>query len=662
MKRRFLVLFLVTSAIAVLSACNGIDKLPGTSGSGGGAISVQFTQPPPTPTIAGQAVGLVANAVNDSKNGGVSWSCTPVGACGTFNPATTGFDVGTQYIPPVAPPNGPITNNLAYSVTITATSVSDSSQSVSTTVNIAQQYSFIMAGYASFGMVGSVTLDGNGNVVSGVTDYSANGSDGNFPIIGTYTLDATTGFGTMTWTIVGCCSQTNALTATSNSHLTVAEVDQFSGLTFGGTGSMDLQSPPFSASQISGGYSFTLAGYDGAQGFNGSWGGIFTADGVGAIPSGTFDTSLGGGPSGYSTTSFTGTFSAPDTNGRGILDLTNGASYVYYIATPEVLRLTTVNDSVNSHTVQTAGNTGSAYGQGSQATGASNAALTGNFVFGDAGFFSDNNGGEQSAAAGQFHANGSGLIDTGVMDINAFGAASTISFAGSTYSFASGPRGTLTGPAGQVYNVYLTDPNLNLLDPNNTTGTGGALLLEADAGDTVGMIVPQTDTGGTINGGYAFVLSDQANPPNADGGFESQFTAPSSSGAGTFSGQGGYQGESSNSLVPIIGPLTGTFAADGANPGRFTGTVTTTPPLWAGAIGGTSPGTSNVTFYLANGSQGFAVETDSVAPASGVLEAQTGLATASQKRKRAQQAHSSNSTTMPVKRVTQQPEVSRRSR
>lgn len=659
--RRILLLSLVALPLAILPGCgNGIDPLPGTTSSGG-SITVQFTQPPPTPTIAAQPVSLVANVLNDTKSGGVTWSCVPVGACGTFSPTTTAYSVGTQYMPPVAPANAPLTDNLAYSVTITATSVTDTSQSVSTTVNIAQQYSFVMSGYAAYGMVGSVTLDGNGNVVGGETDYSTNGNFANFPVTGTYTLDAATGFGTMSWSIRGCCSQTNALTATSNSHLTMTEVDQFAGLTFGGSGSMDLQAGPFSAAQVAGGYSFTLSGYDGGQGFNGSWGGIFTADGVGAISAGTFDTSLGGGASGFSTTPFTGAFTAPDANGRGILDLTNGASYVYYITTPEVLRLTAVNDNTNAHTVQTAGNTGTAFGQGSLATGATDAALTGSFVFEDAGFSTDNNGGEQSAAAGQFTTDGDGNVKAGIMDFNAFGTVSTLSLAGSTYSFASGPRGTLTGPAGQMYVVYLTDPNLNLLDPNNPTGAGGALLLEADAGDSIGVVIPQTDSGATIAGGYAFVLSDQANPPNADGGFDGQITA--TSGSGTFSGQGAYQGESSNSLIPIIGPFTGTFTADGANPGRFTGTVTTTPALWSGTIGGTTPATENVSYYMANGLQGFVVETDSVAPASGVLEGQTGIQTSGQKRRRTPlKTATSNASIRPDNNTTQHPEILRRSR
>lgn len=654
MKHRILAFCFLVLVTAWLDGCgNGIDKLPGTSS---GAITVQFAQAPPTPTIAGQPIGLAANVLNDSKNQGVTWSCTPANACGTFNPATTGYQITTIYTPPVAPPNSPVTTNLAYPVTITATSVSDSSQSVSTTMNIAQQYAFVMAGYAAYGMVGSVTLDGNGGV-TGETDYSTNGNFASFPITGTYSVDATTGFGTMSWNIVGCCSQTNALTATSNSHLTMAEVDQFAGLTFGAAGNMDLQTAPYSSAQVSGGYSFTLSGYDGAQGFNGSWGGIFTADGVGTISGGVFDTSLGGGASGYSSTTFTGRFTAPDANGRGIMDLSNGASYVYYIVTPEVLRLTAVNDSTNSHTVQTAGNTGTAYGQGSLATSATNAALTGNFIFSDVGFTSDNNGGEQGAAAGQFSTDGQGNITSGIADINAFGTVSTVSLAGSTYSISGSPRGTLTAASGQAYNVYLTDPNLNLLDPNNSTGGGGALLLEADAGDTVGLVIPQTDSGATLAGGYAFTFADQANPPNADGGYDGQFTV--AAGSVTFSGQGVYQGQPSNGLAPNIGPLTGTFTADASNPGRFTGTITTTPDLWSPNLGDTTSGTQSVSYYLANGSQGLVVETDSLAPAVGAVEGQV---VASGKSRRQQQQRSANALIRTDNRNNQHSEILRRTR
>ena len=61
------------------------------------------------------------------------------------------------------------------------------------TINVAQQYAIVLyPGNGSFGMVASVTLDGNGNVIGGEADGSANGFYWNAPsITGTYTLDAT---------------------------------------------------------------------------------------------------------------------------------------------------------------------------------------------------------------------------------------------------------------------------------------------------------------------------------------------------------------------------------------------------------------------------------------------------------------------------------------
>ncbi len=173
----------------------------------------------------------------------MTWSCTPVGACGTFSPTTTGYQIGTLYTAPVAPPNGPVTPNLNYSVTITATSVTDSTKSTTANVTIPQRYAFVMSGYASLGMVGSVILDGNGNVTSGEADWSQNGQYSGMSLTGTYSLDAT-GHGFLSLnlvnTIFGTFPQTQGITATSNSHLVIAEEDQFNGLTIGGVGSMDL--------------------------------------------------------------------------------------------------------------------------------------------------------------------------------------------------------------------------------------------------------------------------------------------------------------------------------------------------------------------------------------------------------------------------------------
>jgi hypothetical protein len=653
---------------------------------------VQIVQAPPAVVTAGGTAAIAANVLNDKANAGVTWSCAPANACGSFNPATAGYQITTVYTAPVAPPNGPITPNLAYPVTITATSVADSSQSMSTTINAAQQYAIVLyPGNGSFGMVASVILDGNGNVTGGEADGSANGLSWTAPsVTGTYALDAT-GHGNISLSLndTNCCGtlqQTHGITATSNSHLIIAEEDNFNGLTIGAIGSMDLQTalqpgPSFSGSQVSGGYSFTLAGYSHAAGENTSWGGIFTADGTattgtpGNITGGIFDENVGnnGGGTGYNSAlatpsaglPFTGTYSAPDANGRGIITLSTspdtpgpcGASplpacteYVYYLVTPEVLQLTSTTNVGN------AGNTGTAFGQGAVAN--DNTSLTGGFIFSYYGFGDNNHGGDSSAAAGQFATDGNGNIIGGIVDLNvADGGSPTpsiattgISLTGSTYSFSGSPRGTFTDPSGQNYNIYLTDPNLNLLDPNNTTGGGGALLLEADNpsapyGNAIGVLIPQADAASAaLSGSYAILLSNQSNLGgccNYDGGLTGEFSVSTTT-AGTFSGEGDFQGTGQNSATLTTGPLSGTFAADATNPGHFTGTIVTAPafPL---VIGGTTPGTENVDFFLANGSQGFIIETDTIAPVFGAVEVQgtiTGAAAA--KRPRAQQQQHSH--------------------
>jgi hypothetical protein len=666
---------------------------------------VQIVQAPPAVLVAGATADLAANVLNDKANAGVTWSCAPANACGSFSPATTGYQITTVYTAPVAPANGPITTNLAYPVTITATSVTDSSQTASVTFNAAQKYAIYLpqGGWffcnvcASYGLVGSVTLDGLGNVLGGEVDWDASGGQGTLTVVpttGTYTLD-TTGHGTLSISLQGDF-ETHGITATSNSHLVIAEEDQFNGYTVGDVGSMDLQTalqtgPSFSGSQVSGGYSFILSGYQGISSWNGSWGGIFTADGSatattpGNITGGIFDENLGnnGGGTGYNSEiatagaglPFTGTYTAPDANGRGTITLSTSpdtlgpcgapapstepacTQYVYYIVTPEVLRLVVASNTTP------AANSGSAYGQGSLATAANDmaGALSGSFIFSYHGSADNLNfPGDASAAAGQFTSDGNGNVTGGIMDLNIANggapvpsvATTGISLIGSSYSISGSPRGTFTDPSGQIYNVYLTDPNLNLLDVNNPNGAGGALFLEANNtsgttpyGNAVGVMIPQADAASaTLAGTYAVQLAMQSNNYSCcsfDGGLTGEFSVSTTT-AGTFSGEGDFQGTGTNNATLITGPLTGTFSADATNPGHFTGTIVTNPSFPFG-IGGTTPGTEKVDFFLANGSQGFIVETDSLAPIFGLVEAQgTITAGAAANRLRTQQQQHSH--------------------
>jgi hypothetical protein len=296
--------------------------------------------------------------------------------------------------------------------------------------------------------------------------------------------------------------------------------------------------------------------------------------------------------------------------------------------------------------VGNAGNTGTAFGQGSLATAANDtaAAVTGGFVFSFFGFGDNNNGGDSSAGAGQFSSDGAGNVTGGIMDFNVEdgGAPSPtnvttgIPLAGSTINISGSPRGTFAAPSGQIYNVYLTDPNLNLLDPNNPTGSGGALLLEANNaspavpyGNAIGVVIPQADAAtATLAGSYAILLSNQSNLGGCcsyDGGLTGDFTASIGT-PGTFIGEGDFQGMGSNNATMITGPLSGTFTADVSNPGHFTGTIVTAPAFPLGGVGDTTPGTENVDFFLANSSQGFIVETDTIAPVFGAVEAQGSIA------------------------------------
>jgi hypothetical protein len=111
-------------AVAMLVACGGSKYQPP-------AIMIAFSTsfPPPSALNTGATAGIAAVVTNDNANGGVSFSCLPAGQCGSFNPNPIASNVPTTYqAPPVVPPGN--------TVTVTATSVTDSSKFVSATITI----------------------------------------------------------------------------------------------------------------------------------------------------------------------------------------------------------------------------------------------------------------------------------------------------------------------------------------------------------------------------------------------------------------------------------------------------------------------------------------------------------------------------------------------
>lgn len=573
------------------------------------AVAVTLGTPPPASLPTSATAVIAATVSNDSAKAGVSWGCAPASSCGSFSPTQTASAAPTTYTAPASVPQG-------ENVTITATSVADNTKSATATsaisvlgsaASLKGQYAFLVSGQdnqsGSYAVDGSMTLDGNGNVTGGEQDFEDfNSVDSADPVTGTYTIGPNRR-GTITLTVrndksVGLNGvETFSIIVTSDSHALINEDDGFAT----GAGVLDLQqgTPNFTASEVSGGYSFTLMGTDLAtlSGVTVS-GGTFTADGVSTLDKGTFDTNDRGT---IASSAFTGTFGPPDNYGRGLITGSNGTAFTYYIVMGEVLRLIETDNNF--------GSAGTAYGQGT-GSNFSNSSLADKFVFSEAGESTFG----PLAAAGELGTDGQGNITAGVADVNTRGAVVTGPLAGGTYAINNGPRGALMIPIGPgsanstSFIVYLTDPNLNLLDPNNTSGGGGALILDNGA-DTygIGVLIPQVSPASSkFEGNYGIELTDAPNG-QAETDLTGQILGDAS---GKLSGTVDYANVSNSSatLSTTNVSASGGFSTDSDNPGRFTGMM-----LLKGGVFSFVPGTNvqSLSFYQASDSQVFVVETDS---------------------------------------------------
>jgi len=460
----------------------------------------------------------------------------------------------------------------------------------------------------------SVTADGKGLITGGVEELTAPGFYDLVDIVtdGTYSIDAS-GHGTMTIHTVNKETLKFSFVFTSASHALMVEVDGDPA-----SGTLDLQQPAgasFTAGQISGNYSFAMDGVDNSGALKHmSLAGSFAADGIGSLTGGTLDINNGGT---FSTTSFTGTFTAPDSNGRGTMHVNAGRSFVYYIISPKVLRV------LEGDNISFVG--GSAYAQGS--AGSTITALSGKFVYQHHGWSSAG----RTVAAGQFSADGTGRITAGVSDSN-FGGSPTIVNMGKsvtgTYLISGSPSGTLTlsDAAGtSTFNLYLVDPALNILDPSNSSGGGGALLLHTDASIVgTGILIPQVVSGSPIfsqNHGVNLVNSvDTANIATVN---EVHLVGRlASDGAANFTGTADY-GQNGAYYPDVVkgNTLSGTFAVDSVNPGHLTGSFTlgTDPAIALFPFITPAVSTFQVSYYQASASQALVIQTDTSADAWGYL-------------------------------------------
>lgn len=102
-------------------------------------VTVSISNAPPPTIGTGGTAAVAATVLSDFSSSGVTWSCTPVATCGSFNPAQTASGISSIYTAPATIP-------ALGTVTITATSVSTSSVSASAITTLFLQSTPILTG------------------------------------------------------------------------------------------------------------------------------------------------------------------------------------------------------------------------------------------------------------------------------------------------------------------------------------------------------------------------------------------------------------------------------------------------------------------------------------------------------------------------------------
>jgi len=565
-------------------------------------ISVQLTETPPQSIQSGTVVPVAAVVTGDAANAGVNWSCSPSSTCGFFTPTQTASGVESMYTAP----------GVAGSVTITATSVTDSTSfatfsfSVFTVLgvsNLSGPYAFYVSGqdknHHAYSVAGALVLDGMGGVTGGEQDVN-NGAGtispepgGDLITGGSYTLGID-GQGTLVVrtnnAAVGAGgTETFAIVRVNSKHVAITGFD--GGATSSGTLDTQVFFPNVTG-QIAGSFSFVLAGSGGGGGL--ALGGVLAADGGGNLTSVTYDQDVAGVVNFAIQT--TGSYTAPDAYGRARAAF-GGLNFSLFIVGPETIR---VIETDNSRVA-----VGSAFGQGTLSGAASVSSVSGTYV----AAFSSGAAGKKFSAAGTIVPDGRGKI-SGFADVNEAGSPVATTTYAANYTISSSGYGRISVASGGILDVqtlglYVTDPQLNLTDPNSPNGVGGFLVADLDANVTGGGLaasqIPTTLAKG--NFGVTFQSQPAAGEEDFSGGTSTTLT-------GSLTGTG--------SLNQLFGagqttgiPATVTLTADPLHARRFTATVQLN--------GG---GAYTFAFYLVNSQVLFGAELDSSQPGLATVQQQ----------------------------------------
>jgi hypothetical protein len=304
-------------------------------------------------------------------------------------------------------------------------------------------------GNGEFFVAGSLQADGNGSL-SGVEDFNGGaGVTPNLAFSGNYTVGID-GRGSATLNT----GDTLKFVLTASGNAVISQFNTFA-LAWGAAAPQDSNA----FVNLRGNFAFQLSGL-GAAGPQGSPGhlladvGQFSADGSGHISSGQEDVNDSGA---VTTFTFSGSYTAADSNGRGTLTLNNNdhttSRFVYYIVGADQVNLVSL-DLIPAFL-------GVAHLRSSQTF--SNSSLSGFYVFSESGpastdQFKTNANTSLFNAAGVFFADGGGNL-SGRQDSNDSGGVNENASTSGTYGVASSGRGTATID-GFPYVFYVVTPSL----------------------------------------------------------------------------------------------------------------------------------------------------------------------------------------------------------
>ena len=591
----------VITATSVTDATKSAATMPITINVAS-AITTALSPAPPSSLAPGATSTIGATVVGDTAAAGVNWSCTPVNACGSFNPTQTATAVSTVYTAPTTTGN----------VVITASSVTDDAKWASANVTITGaasnalapgNYVFSTNGADPYSVSGVFTVTAAGAVTGGEQDLVnltgavhdvitggtwAASTDGNL-IVTLTTADTAIG-------VAGV--ETLDATLVSSARALITEFDTSAS----SSGTLDLQT---SKAAPSGGYAFSAAGLD-STGFPLALGGVLNVDSAGAI-SGTgsiFDINDGAAAGPLQDQTFTAsTVSTPDAFGMVTFTLNPSVAsavkqlvVVGYIVDATHIRLVETTDTLAGILG------GTALGQGSSTGTFSASSISGSsFVIGAAG--SDVNGALQ--LAGVITANSDGTTVGGNLSMNDI----TTQTAQGGVALASGATYTVD-PTGRVTLTGLTDTAADFTYTLQLylTGDGHALVASMDAGEIVagvGFTQSGTFNGASFTGSYGLNLVQVIAGDEYDG------VGPVvADGVGTLTGFL----DLNKFMVPAVNlPLSGAFTADAS--GVFTGSITGVDSVSAATA-------DQFTYYVVDGTKVVAIQNDADQLSLGYFELQ----------------------------------------